>query len=117
MSLENNSVTIILSFLSIVTLITGFWFYFSPPKKINMFYGYRTKNSIKSQKHWDFAHIYSGRLFLIYGLVLLILAFVVNFFNFNNTIGNFIAIAIFIVGVLIIIMKTERTINKKFNFK
>lgn len=112
MFLQENSVIIVMCFISIFTLITGFWFYFKPPKKINMFFGYRTKNSMKSNKHWDYAHYISGKLFIYYGVVLLLAAFVFNFFELNN--DNFIMIPLFIIGVILIIVKTERSINKKF---
>ncbi|WP_371815917.1 SdpI family protein [Flavobacterium sp. CS20] len=85
MSLENNSTTIILCVLSVITLITGFWFYFNHPKKINIFYGYRTKSSMKSQKHWDFAHFYSGKLFILLGVILLISALLIYLLNLNVT--------------------------------
>ena len=32
-----------------------------PPKKINYFYGYRTKASMKSQESWNFAQNYTSK--------------------------------------------------------
>ena len=55
-----------------VMIIIGAFFLKRPPKKINGIYGYRTALSRKSQETWDFAHHYSGRLYLIIGLIMVI---------------------------------------------
>lgn len=115
MNIENNSTSIILCVLAIFTLITGFWFFFKPPKKINMFFGYRTKNSMKSQKHWDFAHTYSGKLFIFYGIILLFFAVMATFININHNIINIPVIILCIIGIIFIIRKTETSIHKKFD--
>jgi len=114
MILENNSTTIILCFLSLVTLITGFWFYFNPPKTINILFGYRTKRSMKSQKNWEFAHFYSGKLLILYGAILLVLGLLAYSLNLNNNRSNVIAIILYVIGVIIVIFKTETSIKKKF---
>ncbi len=44
-----------------------------PPKKINAFYGYRTKRSMASKEAWDFAHKLCGKAWLWIGLFLLAL--------------------------------------------
>ncbi len=44
-----------------------------PPKKINSLYGYRTKNSMKSQQHWDFAQRYSSIKMNALGLIYLLM--------------------------------------------
>ena len=50
------------------------------PKKINSIYGYRTKDSMRNQKSWDFAQKQSSKLMIdiscyqiIFGLVVMIL--------------------------------------------
>ncbi|WP_083925432.1 SdpI family protein [Psychroflexus tropicus] len=50
----------VLIFLSCVVtgllgLIAGYYLKKYPPKHINCFYGYRTRRSMKNQKHWDLA--------------------------------------------------------------
>lgn len=47
----------------------GLRFLKRPPKKINHFYGYRTRRSMSSQEAWDFAHQCCGRIWLRLGLV------------------------------------------------
>lgn len=39
----------------IIALIGGIIFKKNPPKKINWWYGYRTKRSMENQEKWDFA--------------------------------------------------------------
>lgn len=115
MSLESNSTTIILCFLSMITFITGFWFKFNPPKKINPFFGYRTKNSMKSKKRWNFAHLYSGKLFMLYSIILSISALLAYIFNFGGNNSNIIVIILFIIGTFLVILKTEKATKKRFN--
>ena len=47
----------------------GLVFMKNPPKRINDFYGYRTKRSMKNQDTWIFAHHFFGKSLLICGLV------------------------------------------------
>jgi len=63
----------------IIYLIAGWFLQSRPPKKINNMYGYRTKASFQSQKHWDFAQEYSGNLLIkcgIFSILFSLLAFV-----------------------------------------
>ncbi len=41
------------------------------PREINGLFGYRTPRSMRNQDTWTFAHHYSGRLMLWWGLVML----------------------------------------------
>lgn len=38
-----------------LALISGILFKKNPPKEINLWYGYRTKRSMRNQERWDFA--------------------------------------------------------------
>ena len=109
-----NSFSIILFAFSFFTLITGFWFKKYPPKEISWFYGFRTVNSMKSKSHWNFAHTYSGKLFLRYSIILLILGFIGFFIKFDNITGSSIAIPFSVIGAFVVIYKTEKAIIKKF---
>ena len=42
----------------------GLLFTFRPPRRINAFYGYRTRRSMASQPAWDMAHRLYGRITL-----------------------------------------------------
>ena len=112
-----SSAVIVLWVLSFFTLITGFWFKFSPPKKINYFFGFRTKNTMKNQDHWNYAHHFSGKLFLFFGIILFALGFALSFSKFDQNLHDIGAIAIFIAGVGFIVVKTELALKKKFGNK
>ncbi|QAA81145.1 SdpI family protein [Aequorivita sp. H23M31] len=112
--MESYSTTIILVFLAIVTLLTGYWFYYDPPKNINFFFGYRTKKAMKDQQRWDFAHNFSGKLFLWFGLGLILLALLAYIINLNGDVANVVVAILFGIGTLIIIYWTEKALGKKF---
>ena len=42
----------------------------SPPKTINMAFGYRTTRSMKNKETWDFAHKYMANTWLYIGIPL-----------------------------------------------
>lgn len=58
--------------IPLVMIIIGAVFIKRPPKKINGIYGYRTRMSRKSQETWDFAHLFSGRIFFRMGIVMIV---------------------------------------------
>ena len=57
--------------IPVVMIVCGLLMKFRPPKKINRYTGYRTKNSMKSQENWDFAQQYCGRLWIYGGACML----------------------------------------------
>ncbi len=48
--------------------------YFKPPKKINSWYGYRTKRSMQSEENWRFANELSTKIALIGVIIFTVLA-------------------------------------------
>lgn len=80
-------------------MILGFWMNKFPPRKINRFFGYRTKRSMKNSDTWNFAHRQSGKTVGISGVLLLIfsLLFMFNFCHSNEntlaTVGTIITLA------------------------
>ena len=63
--------------LVMVLLVPGVMLFFgrelekNPPEEINSGYGYRTTWSMKSKLTWDFAQVYSGKLWQKWGKILL----------------------------------------------
>ena len=51
----------------LILMLCGYLLYYKTPKRINGFYGYRTKMSRKNQKTWDFANQYCGRVWMLMG--------------------------------------------------
>ena len=50
----------------------GILFIKRPPVKVNHWYGYRTRMSMKNRDTWDFAHRYAGKIWLITGWIILL---------------------------------------------
>ena len=46
----------------------GLFLWKCPPKDINALIGYRTKRSMESQKAWDFAQCYAGKMWVRLGI-------------------------------------------------
>lgn len=74
--------------------------YKRPPKKINWFVGYRTRKSMKNEKVWEKANRYCGKLWIIIGLMMVIVAVILNVLLYFK-------IIIFSETVLIIIVLSE----------
>lgn len=51
----------------VLLIILGIIMKFSPPKKINNYYGYRTELSKSSQRAWDLAQEHSMKMNFSYG--------------------------------------------------
>ncbi len=86
-----------------------------PPKKINSLYGYRTKNSMKSQEAWDFAQSYSSKLMLIFGVGLCSIAIISNMmFPLKTEYQIVLSILIINVIVVVMIVIVEEELKKRF---
>lgn len=51
----------------------GYIFLKKAPKNINTLFGYRTTMSMKNKDTWEFAHKYCGKLWYVWGMILLFL--------------------------------------------
>ena len=92
----------------------------NPPKKINSYYGYRTRRSVRSQETWDFAHYYFGKLWLVCGLVslpisLVPLCLVLGKSEQVISVAGLIVLGIQTLLLLVTILLTERALMKNFD--
>lgn len=92
----------------------------NPPKKINSYYGYRTRRSVRSQETWDFAHYYFGKLWLVCGLVslpisLVPLCLVLGKSEQVISVAGLIVLGIQTLLLLVTILLTERALKKNFD--
>ena len=106
--------------IPVMMIVTGVIFIKSPPKKINLFFGYRTKGSMKSEKAWAFAHKYCGKLLIPFGLITLFPSLILAVFVFKmpeDIIGAVTAILCVLqtVPFLVVIALTENAISKNFD--
>ena len=98
----------------------GLVFMKNPPKRINDFYGYRTKRSMRSQDTWDFAHHFFGKLWLVCGLVSIPFSLVPMWFVVDKSkevIGmtGLIVVCLQAILLLIPIIVTEKALKKNFD--
>lgn len=105
--------------IPLLQIITGYLMYKYPPKKVNLFIGYRTKKSMKNQKNWDFANKYCGMLWLKIGASVLIITLLLSFLFYLKIIiftENIITIII-IIEIIIMILSGLLPENKLKNYK
>ena len=98
----------------------GLVFMKNPPKRINDFYGYRTKRSMRSQDTWDFAHHFFGKLWLVCGLVSIPFSLVPMWLVVDKSkevIGmtGLIVVCLQAILLLIPIIVTEKALKKNFD--
>ena len=84
-----------------------------PPKKINRFYGYRTRRSMSSQQAWAFANKTSASIFLYFGILLLVLGILV-YVVFPEK-AHFISLFVMLLWAGIGIYCCERLLKKRFH--
>ncbi|GAM10160.1 hypothetical protein OR1_02448 [Geobacter sp. OR-1] len=104
--------------LSIPVIITvlGVLYRFRPPKEINRFFGYRTSNSMKSQKTWNYAQKRIGDTFPPLGLALsLIIALVKLFIPFQKEYLSLFNVGLVLLAIIALIIMIERELQKKFD--
>ena len=92
----------------------------NPPKRINDFYGYRTKRSMRNQDTWIFAHHFFGKLWLVCGLVCVPLSLVPMCLvadKSNDLIGMTGLIVVFLQAILMLtpIILTEKALKKNYD--
>jgi uncharacterized membrane protein len=95
-------------FLFLFSLI----FYFFPPKKINLIYGYRTNKTIKNDTIWKFANSFFTKQFLKYSSI----SFVATLFlAYISKSLSWQPMAIMLLSLAVSVIKTEQEISKNFD--
>lgn len=57
--------------MPLTMIIFGSYFMKKAPKEINVVFGYRTSMSMKNKDTWEFAHKYCGKIWYVFGLIML----------------------------------------------
>ena len=110
-------VEIISLLTGIIIIITGSIMYFSPPKKINFFYGYRTSASMKNQQVWDFSQKFSAVKMIQIGLWLLAASLLNVLFDISQKQSLYLGIGLIILGCIYMVIVTEKAIKRNFQKK
>lgn len=111
----NNPIFLLPIIVGPIFIILGFVLLKFPPKKINMFYGYRTSNSMKSQERWDFAQTYSAKEMTRWGTILTMFSLVGLVYNPKEIISVLIGLGLMILTMSFILYRTEKAITTKFS--
>lgn len=102
--------------IPIIMVVFGLVLKFIPPSKINSFYGYRTKRSMKSQQAWDYAQRRIGVLWLYMGVILYIIIVLSMLFSATSKEHlSFIHGSIGMVALIIGIPFVEKELKEKFD--
>ncbi len=97
----------------IFMLLVSFIFMKFPPKKMNYFYGYRTRRSMANQQIWRVANEYSAKLMVKITLISFALPPVLYFLY--PQLNLLITIIIHTVMLLSTLYFTEKLLNKDFD--
>ena len=106
--------------IPVLSIVGGILMWKKCPKEINHLIGYRTKNSMKNEDTWKFAHSFCGKFWLITGLVMLFASagVLIPFYGASQkTISTVILISVSVQCVLLVIslIATEIALKMKFS--
>ena len=101
--------------IGFIFLIVGLLFRIFSPKKINSIYGYRTSSSKRNSNTWIAANKYSASLMIVEGIILTIIGFIALQFPGSGTIGVAVGFVLFISSIIILVVSTEKHLNKLFD--
>lgn len=96
----------------ILSLLIMIFFYLFKPKKINSWYGYRTKKSVENQEQWNLAQKYSSTLSLLLLSILVFIQFIVYKILENDIVSGFLTTFLWILTFIVIIYKTEKKLKR-----
>lgn len=112
----------LISDLLIPCTMIGFGKYFiiKAPKRMNGLFGYRTRMSMKNQDTWEFSHQYSGRIWYVWGMILLPITVIAMLLVIGRTEGvvgivGGIICGIQMIPMLGVIFFTEKALKKNFD--
>lgn len=99
---------------------SGILFMKRPPEKINPWYGYRSRMSMKNKDTWEFAHRYAGKIWFVSGWIILLLTVPVMLMLLGKdpeTVGMVGGIVCIVqcISMAAVIIPTERALRKKFD--
>jgi len=98
----------------------GYFFLKKAPKNINALFGYRTTMSMKNKDTWEFAHKYCGKLWYVWGVILLPLTVLPMLWTIGKSEDMIETIGAILCGIQMIpligcIFPTERALKKHFD--
>ena len=106
--------------IPVIMLVFGWIFRCRAPKKINVWYGYRSARSMKNEDTWVFAHQHIGRTWMIAGAVLLVISVIPMIAAYGKDIDtvstvSLVLTVIQLIPLIVSLIPTERALKKTFD--
>ena len=106
--------------IPVIMLVFGWIFHRQAPKKINVWYGYRSARSMKNEDTWVFAHQHIGRTWMLVGAVLLVISVIpmIAVYGKDDDTVSVVSLVLLFVQMLPMIMSlipTERALKRTFD--
>ena len=106
--------------IPVIMLVFGWIFRCQAPKKINVWYGYRTARSMKNEDTWVFAHQHIGRTWLIVGAVMLMISVIPMIAVYGKDVDTVSVVSLVLTVVQLIplivsLIPTEQALKKTFD--
>ena len=103
-----------------IMIVFGILFSRRAPKKINVWYGYRTARSMKNEDTWSFAHHHLARTWLIVGAALLaasVIPMIAVFGKEEDTVSvvSLVITMVQLIPLIASIFPTERALKNTFD--
>lgn len=107
--------------LSIILLLSGVLFYLAglihykfPPKRINYFYGYRTKRSMRNLEVWNFSQSYAAKKMQQMALYMILAGIGCNIIETGKIWSIWLGIVAIILIPIWMIIEVEKELKKRF---
>ena len=106
--------------IPVIMLVFGWIFRRQAPKKINVWYGYRSARSMKNEDTWVFAHQHIGRTWMLVGVVLLVVSvipMIAVYGKDDDTVGVVSLVLLFVqmLPMIMSLIPTERALKRTFD--
>ena len=106
--------------IPVIMLVFGWIFHRQAPKKINVWYGYRSARSMKNEDTWVFAHHHLARTWMLVGAVLLVISVIPMIAVYGKdddtvSVVSLVLTVIQLIPLVVSLIPTERALKRTFD--
>ena len=106
--------------IPVIMLVFGWIFHRQAPKKINVWYGYRSARSMKNEDTGVFAHQHIGRTWMLVGAVLLVISVIPMIAVYGKdddtvSVVSLVLTVIQLIPLVVSLIPTERALKRTFD--
>ena len=106
--------------IPVIMLVFGWIFRCQAPKKINVWYGYRTARSMKNEDTWVFAHQHIGRTWMLVGAVLLVISVIPMIAVYGKdddtvSVVSLVLTIVHLIPLIVSLIPTEQALKNTFD--